>query len=437
MRVVRSGNPVVAVWLGALAVGALAGCGSVSDKNSPDAGTPVGTDAPTGGSSDGGPAQVCTPNQALRCDGQSLVSCNADGSAEATTSCSLGCNATSVRCLDVAPSNGLAQYLDMTAAQPDLNLGTSATINSDDGTVQVDGKPVVVASATVTQTPAPTLRVFIVKSLTAMAVTVTGAAPLAIVSNGDIQIAGTFAASAASNVGGAGAFNDGNCVGGAAGAAVTGGAVGGAGGGGFGTAGAPGGAATNINGTSAGGAAGLPTGNVTLVPLRGGCAGGLTGGSLFGAGGGAIQLVSRTKISISGVVAANGASFGAGGSGGGILLEAPALSITGNVVANGGAGSAGSLLPSAAENGRLDNIPATGGAASDPTETANGGNGAAGTTGARSGSPINVANGNGRIGFAGYGGGGVGRIRVNAPPGGLVATGIFSPNPSTGTLATR
>jgi hypothetical protein len=39
--------------------------------------------------------------------------------------------------------------------------------------------------------------------------------------------------------------------------------------------------------------------------------------------------------------------------------------------------------------------------------------------------------------FAGHGGGGVGRIRVNTAPGGLRTTGLFSPNPSTGALATR
>jgi len=402
------------------------GCGSVS-SSSPDA-------SPSGGS-DSGPGQVCTPNKALRCDGANLVSCNADGSAEASASCPLGCDMTGVRCFDVAPSNGLASYLDMTAGQPALSLGTTATINTDDGTIQVDGQPVVALSATVAQGAAPTIRVLVVKSLTAAKVTVTGKNALAIVSNGDIKIADTFAASASSNIPGAGGFNDGGCVGGVGGT-VAGGAIGGNGGGGFGNPGAPGGTATNSNGIAAAGAGGAVTGNATLVPLRGGCNSGTEGASLFGGGGGAIQMVSRTKISISGVLAANGASASGGGSGGGILLEAPVIEITGNVVANGGAGAGGCFLPKAGEDGRLDAIPATGGLACDPTTGGNGGNGAAGTTFARAGASLNLA-GISNIVFAGHGGGGAGRIRVNTPAGGLTASGVFSPNPSTGTLGTR
>lgn len=414
------------VWLvcGALAVG----CGSVS-SSSPDAG-------PSGGSGDGGSGQVCTPNKPLRCDGANLVSCNADGSAETSTACALGCDATDVRCNDVAPSNGLAQYLDMTASQPALALGTMATVNTDDGTIQVDGQPVVALSATVAQGAAPTIRVFVVKSLTASKVSVTGKNALAIVSNGDIKIDGTFAASASSNFPGAGGFNDGSCVGGVGGT-VAGGAIGGNGGGGFGNPGAAGGTAVNANGTATGGAGGAVTGNATLIPLRGGCNSGTLGASLFGAGGGAIQLVSRTKISIGGVLAANGASASGGGSGGGILLEAPAIEVTGNVVANGGAGAGGCFLPKAGEDGRLDAIPATGGLACDPTDGGNGGNGAAGTTFARSGTSLNLAGTGINTVFAGHGGGGAGRIRVNAAAGGLTTTGSFSPNPSTGTLGTR
>jgi len=413
------------VWLvcGALVVG----CGSVS-SSSPDA-------SPSGGS-DSGPGQVCTPNKPLRCDGANLVSCNADGSAEVSASCPLGCDMTNVRCNDVAPSNGLAPYLDMTPSQPALALGTMATVNTDDGTIQVDGQPVVALSYSVAQAAAPTIRVFVVKSLTASKVTVTGKNALAIVSNGDIKIDGTFAASASSNIPGAGGFNDGGCVGGVGGT-VAGGAIAGNGGGGFGNPGAAGGTAVNSNGTATAGAGGAVTGNATLVPLRGGCNSGTEGASLFGGGGGAIQLVSRTKISIGGVLAANGASASGGGSGGGILLEAPAIAVTGNVVANGGAGAGGCFLPKAGEDGRLDAIPATGGLACDPTDGGNGGNGAAGTTFARTGTSFNVAGTGTNIAFAGHGGGGAGRIRVNAPAGGLTASGIFSPNPSTGTLGIR
>jgi hypothetical protein len=39
--------------------------------------------------------------------------------------------------------------------------------------------------------------------------------------------------------------------------------------------------------------------------------------------------------------------------------------------------------------------------------------------------------------YGGYGGGGVGRIRINTVSSGLRATGLFSPNPTTGTITTR
>jgi hypothetical protein len=39
--------------------------------------------------------------------------------------------------------------------------------------------------------------------------------------------------------------------------------------------------------------------------------------------------------------------------------------------------------------------------------------------------------------FGGGGGGGVGRIRINTAPGGFHRAGLFSPNPSTGSISTR
>lgn len=389
---------------------------------------------------DGGAGQICAANQALRCDASSLLRCNGEGTAEVSESCPLGCSTTELRCNDVDPSNGLAPYLDLTTGEPELDLGMVATINTDDGTIIVDNKPIVVKSTVVSQTSAPSVRVFIVHSLTAAKVTITGSNALAVVSNGDLSISGVFAASAHGSVRGAGAFNDGTCRGGASAILVgdpTGEAVSGAGGGGFGFAGGKGGSATITNGTATGGAGGTSTGNPTLVPLRGGCdSGAYVGTTTSGAGGGAIQLVSRTRIAITGVVAANGSSFVGGGSGGGILLEAPVVDVSGNAVANGGAGSGGCLLPQPGEDGRLDAVPAAGGIACN-VDGSNGGDGGAGNLGARNGDNINEASTGGSIAFAGHGGGGVGRIRVNTAPGGLHVTGLFSPNPSTGTIGIR
>jgi hypothetical protein len=339
---------------------------------------------------------------------------------------------------DLEPSNGLAQFLDLTPGEPALDLGAKATLNTDDGTVTVDNRLVNVRSATLAQAGAPTIRVFIVRSLHAADVTVTGTQALAIVSHGDIKIDGTFAASGHDNVPGAGAFNQPICQG-ASGGTVSGGGFGGSGGGGFGSPGARGGSATTTNGAAAGGLGGGTAGTASLVPLRGGCNSGTYAGSgsVFGAGGGAIQPVSRTKIAVVGVVAANGASMSGGGSGGGLLLEAPAIDISGNVVANGGAGAGGRLLPRAAEDGRLDATPAKGGTGCDPQLSRGGGDGAAGTSGARSGGDINVTSLNSRIALGGHAGGGVGRIRINTASGGLKITGLFSPNPTTGTIVPR
>lgn len=357
--------------------------------------------------------------------------CNSAGTAEVSESCALGCRTTQPRCNDVDPSNGLGPYLDATGGERDIALGTTATINTDNGAVMADGTPVQVRSTLVAQASAPTIVVFLVHSLTASNLTVTGANAFAVVSDGDLVIRGVFSVSAHGGAAGPGRFNDAACKGGNPGNDVIQ-ALGGAGGGGFGTAGGRGGAATNTDGTSAGGAGGSPAGNATLVPLRGGCDAG-SEGTGNSTGGGAMQLVSRTKITISGVAAANGSSVLGGGSGGGILLEAPVVEVPGGVVANGGAGASGCLLPAPGEEGRLDAAPATGGIACGSTEGPHGGNGASGDIAAGVGASIATSG----VAFAAHGGGGVGRIRVNTAPGGFHRAGLFSPNPSTGAVATR
>jgi hypothetical protein len=391
-----------------------------------------------GGISDGA---SCVRGQALRCEGSDLVSCGGDDTGEVREGCALGCSPGELRCRNIDPSNGLAVFLDAATSEPDLDLGTSATMNTNDGTVMAGGKSIVVRSALLAQTSAPTILVFIVHSLVANDVMIAGSQTdskaFAIVSDGDIRIGGVFAASADGKTPGPGSYNDGTCKGGNGGTA--GAAFAGGGGGGFGTAGGKGGTATSDDGTGAAGAAGTVTGNPLLTPLRGGCDGG--GGASIttssAGGGGAIQLVSRTKITITGVVAANGSTDLAlgGGSGGGILLEAPVIEILGSVVANGGGGASGCLNPDgAAESGRLDATPARGGMGCD-TNNSDGGRGAAGSLSAGDGLTVRVMGT--RVAFAGDGGGGVGRIRINTAPGGIRRAGLFSPDPSTGTVGTR
>ncbi|HEY0477220.1 MAG TPA: hypothetical protein VGD37_06830 [Kofleriaceae bacterium] len=363
-----------------------------------------------------------------------LVSCNRDGTAEVSEICAVGCAASELRCNDINPSNNLAQYLDMAADELDVDLGSNATINTTDGTIVADGNPVPVRTVTMAQTSAPSVRVFVARSLTAVNVTITGSHALAIVSNGDLKIDGAFAASAQGSSSGAGGFNDGTCTG--SNGEVSNGAVSGAGGGGFGLGGGRGGSAFSDNGSATGGAAGSPTGNPTLIPLRGGCDSGAFINAK-GSGGGAIQLVSRTRIAVSGTVAANGSSRVGGGSGGGILLEAPVVEVSGGVVANGGAGGGGCLLPLSGEDGRLDAMPASAGIGCAGSGGVDGGNGGSGNAAARNGASINRVGTGFNNAYAGYGGGGVGRIRVNTVSGGLHVTGLFSPNPSTGSIAIR
>lgn len=375
---------------------------------------------------DGGDGTSCAAAQPLRCEDSTLVRCNGDGTAEVNEPCTLGCSAAELRCADPIPSNTLAQFLDQVAKPSDLDLGGSATINTDTGEVTVAGAAVNSTSDIAVQSVGKNIRVFAVRSLTAKDVVVIGTNALAILSSGDVRISGTFTASARANTPGAGSFNDTGCQG----KNSTPIGTGGAGGGGFGSSGGPGGP-----GGTSGGAGGMQTGNQSLVPLRGGCDGGGAGG---GGGGGAIQLFSRTRIIVAGAVAANGgggaaggsAGFpsGGGGSGGGILLEASAIEVSGNVVANGGSGSA----CAAGQDGQLNATPAAGApecfrmVGVDFLKYGAGGNGGVGNSEALPGASP-----------GGHGGGGVGRIRINTAPGGFHSTGVFSPAPNEGPLATR
>jgi hypothetical protein len=402
--------------------------------------TESSTSGDTTGGSSTGEEVTCTPNAAIDCTDDELTVCNDDGDAQLTSACAMGCHDSEIRCNDLDPSNGLATLLDAAAGAQPLDLGTDATIDTQSGAVTVDENPVVLASVLVPGTP--DIRVFAVASLTAQDVTVVRGAnrpALAFVSDGDVQINGTFSLSALNSSPGAGVVNSGGCQGGDQVVSGNDGntAASGAGGGGFGTIGARGGNAVAQTASATGGDPGSTVGTATLVPLRGGCDSGVVGASLRGTGGGAIQISSRTQITIGGILAANGSSDAGGGSGGGILLEAPIVSVSGNVVANGGGGGGGGFAPIDGEDGQLDASPAEGGPGNGEN-LGEGGNGAAGNTGATQGQNINYLSGLGTdINFAGHGGGGVGRIRVNTYGAGFTNNGVFSPNASTGDVAVR
>lgn len=420
----------------ALVVAAFAAC-TTPNPNYRKPHSDAGVDgAPEGGGGGGGGGGSCESGAALRCDGMNLIRCNADGHGEVIEPCALGCNAAKLQCAtDIDPSNGLAPVLDKSNGERDFELGSSATINTDTGEVKVGGAPVAVRSETLAQDSAPIIRVFIVHSLMTGDVFVTGKNALAIVSHGDIKIGGVFRTDTNPSPG---MYNDGGCKG-QVGQEVSDASAyrhGGNGGGGFGSPGGRGGFATISAGTADGGLGGVVTGNATLVPLRGGCGTDI--------GGGAIQLVSRTRIVISGAVAANGAgglAGAGGGSGGGILLEAPAVELekSGKVLANGGGGGGGGFCfpdsppQTSGRAGELAATPASGGLPCNGI--AAGGLGGAGNADGTNGDPdIRTTS---SIAWGGGGGGGVGRIRINTLPLGFHTMGLLSPNPSPGSLATR
>lgn len=410
----------------------VAGCTTANPSHRPHPDAAV--DGAVDGPSDAAP--LCTANQPLRCEMSSLVRCNGDGTAELNEPCPLGCVEADLRCVDLVPSNGLIQYLSMSSSQPDLDLGASATINTDTGEVRAGGVSLTVFSNSMTQSAPPgipAIRVFVVRSLTAKDVSVIGKSSLAITASNDIKINGLFTVSGYQGSSGAGAFNENACRG----QAAPQGGGGGVGGGGFGSLGGAGGGGFGISGGSfyyPGGAGGASTGNALLEPLRGGCDG---GGSLA-YGGGAVQLVSRTQILVRGVIAANGTTGDSGGgAGGGILLEAPSVEVSGSVVANGGGGGSsggGSFLCGLGQDGRTDATPASGSPFCNrgmpSLAFGAGGHGGAGTIAATDGD-------GGLVNYGGHGGGGYGRIRINTASGDFLTTGIVSPTPSKGTLVTR
>ena len=417
-------------------------CGTVKN-DTPDAPPPI--DAPAS----------CPAGQTAVCSQNTLTMCDATGAVTSTSTCPLGCNATEPRCNKVNPSNGLAMALDEAAQAPDLILMGMTTIDTDAGTI-VDQSGARTPPTSTLSAGLP-VGVFVVKAraITAQNVVVTGTKALAIVAGGKVTLNGTFSVSGARDISGAGALDTmcraGNGLSGTSGRS-------GGGGGGFGTKGGNGGSGASP--TVVGGLGSGPVGNVELVPLRGGCPGGHPGGGTLdadpiqsdpGGAGGALQIVSATEIEIAsgGAIAANGGGGhshigillclvntpcgdGEGaGSGGGILLEAPIVSVaaTGGLYANGGGGAC--QTSGDAASGALGDVPAAG-------QTCAGDTGSGGAGAAASIPALNGANGTGANPVGGGGGGGAGRIRVNLPPGVAFApVGKVSPPSSAGVLGTR
>jgi hypothetical protein len=370
------------------------------------------------------------------CEAGQLRQCSPDGMLSIST-CALGCAAEGERCLEVNPSNDLASFLDMAVEGPDLVIPDSATINANTGVIEVDDTVIEAPSAVVEGPSAGVdIRVFWVRSLRIGTVSTLGVPAVAFVASGDVVIEGQLSVgSGAGHPAGSGdrgqCEGDDDCAG--------------SGGGGFGSVGGRGGSSASNTGAEGG----AISGNAELEPLRGGSHGG-SGGDVcsplrcdpcLGRAGGAIQIVSRTKISVvEGAIDAGGHGSGpdlpldgndlacGGGSGGGVLLEAPAIDVGfGSAIAANGGGGAGGCTAQG-EDSRISDDRAPGGTCA---EFGDGGAGAAASLAALNGANNSVA--------AGAGGGGAGRIRINTTAGGLMVDGgaVVSPAPSIGLIRTR
>ena len=389
----------------------------------------------------------CTPD-AIVCNDTTDVytECSPTGLVEFEMDCPLGCANGVEKCLDVAPSNGLASYLDMAPDGPSVAFAGNSTINTTTGAV-FNG-----ASDITATTPSETfggIRVFWFSDLSiAGTLKVSGTAPLALVVDGNVTITGTLDVSADAATSGPGA-QSGVCVGESTDSQVP---APGAGGSGRYQLGFPGG----NSGTTPGGAGGATSPSSTIEPLVGGCRGGTATGrsgvavynASGGGGGGAVQIVSRGTVSVtgSGVIDASAgggrggyiagvgtaSSGGGGGSGGSILVEAPQVVIDGSSVVLSTKGGAGGGVGQGAhgQDGGTGPGTASGGV--------NGSNPAGGRGGNESTFPS--AGENGGVGVSGAGGGGgVGETLLNTTSGSVnpVNGATIRSHSQVGTIGTR
>lgn len=388
-----------------------------------------GCDASAGG------CRLCDAGETACTNGQ-VATCDASGATTIKETCPLGCFETEPRCREIAPSNGLAAYFDMVPSPPDLEL-SDATLSTVTGELNDVSGPVTVPNFLVPQTStSPAIRVLVVGSLRLQKLQVTTSPSsyvpgpaLAILARGQIEITGQLQVSPT-----AGAFDVVGCSGANGGynhSCVD--IVYGAGGGANATNGGKGGDVAGY----IGGAGGVASGTFTITPLRGGCSGGGTDGSdgvygSGGSGGGAVQLVSRVRVDIKGIVDVRGGAgetdrysqesgyyVTGGGGGGSLLIEAPTVALDGTaqLIAAGGSGSgvcssASSYCGLYGAGAHLEKAASPGGNA-----TCDG---------------VHFAS-------AGAGGGGLGRVRINTVDGvySKASTAVEDASLTTGSIATH
>jgi hypothetical protein len=377
-------------------------------------------------------ATLCDPQGAddsCSVDHSSVLRCRSDGSGYEAVACTHGCGLTTqgARCLNLEPS-GAVQASDYEIATATPTITSNVVFNTDDGSIS-GGLNRAAGSGLISGiyyrqgdqgAGAPKVGVFGFAALDVapgVVIRASGRSAFAIVSSGNMTVAGTFdlqgdcAAGPSAGAGAGGvAGNGGGMGGGQAGNVGSGGKSSGGGGAGHGDVGGSGGS-TMVSG----GSAGLPFGQLKTEPvvLQGGGGGGAGGsGGAGGNGGGALQIAVNGTLTVKGTLHAGGCggaaggaagSGGGGGAGGTILLEGAAVVLASGAVlaANGGGGGSGgggaAGAPAAASG-----TPASGGAGSAPGASGGAAGSTAGKT-ALAGTKL-----------AGGGGGGVGRIAVKS-----------------------
>jgi len=360
------------------------------------------------------------------CTGDVLSTCVAGGN-PVQEICGWGCEVSA--CKRIVPTGGGATADDLLPATLAGFGSLSVSGTLDGSTGRLNG--IDVSTMNIGYSLESGVAVFRFQQLAVGGLKLNGTVPIQLVADGAITINGTLDATGSCGTGapeiaGAGGGNggqtsgvDGALVGGGIGGA----SVGGGGGGGWGGTG----------GVSGGGAlGGASSGDPVVTLLRGGAGGGAGGGTVTfqgGGGGGAIQLISNTRITITGNINAGGCGGrrgtvandegGGGGAGGSIVFEAPEVTlVAGRVLAVNGGGGGGGGGTGATDGGAgpLSRNRAVGGNAG-----ANGGAGGAGGAAAiLDGAP-------GIIGTRpGGGGGAVGRIRIHTRAAAVI-DGVMSP----------
>ena len=432
-----------------------------------------------GGGDDLAGSVPCTVADNACVDANTLASCRSDGTGLDSIACAAGCSTTgSPHCRLIVPTAPVTTTDSNVAGTAAVNVASGEVrFNSDNGLIagaitrpantnlgavevhagiafHVAGGVGIFAFGPLTVAPGATLKIY-------------GTIPVALVSSGDVLVAGIVdarpfdatGALCAGTVGGPGGGQ-----GGAPGTVVSGmpssgspgtgmgpgggstgvtqGGPGGGGGGGHFAGGATGADGCHLNSPASSGG----TGGITYGPgLQGGSGGGGAGafaGVAGGGGGGAVQLTATGIVTIGdgtdieginagGCGGVGGTAAGGGGSGGSILVEAPVvqLGIKGTLAANGGGGGAndGSGGNDTGAPGSLSASIAFGGGSSTAGGT-RGGNGGAGNTPA-GGAPLAACTGQG------FGGGGAaGRVTINTVGAGpsVNAQAVISPSTASG-----